>query len=440
MHLSEYRFLVSDVPVHFIMLSLCDCTFHLLCVQAQRARLRTIEGERRLAVGLLSGSTAWADSDSDDDEENGRIKKHSSPPDHSSSSSDPVMRYLRQLQSFRVLLDLDKCVRAGSWLNMSQIVRHAHVSVLLPNLRILNSSVGSSSAFSSGGSDATNSAVDVAQLHSSVTLQQARRDANNNSNNNGRENFFVNNIPVAVAGGKDSSGRRGATGGAAALSRMLIAQLTSMGQHNAGGQVQAIVDVILCAASTTVTSAESLFSTVWLVGSSDSDASWRSSSSEDPGAGTGTRTSKVNRSRRRQERLHYELQVLPSESHPSFSEPVRITVSCDEHILVTVSSIHVYTVRLRYRMQSSESLETDGDIEAPRQLDSDGSVDSTQLEEPLPVLSLRTRIVQHLSFARGIAGSNSGACWFRQIPAGLLSLRPHLESKVCVLSVCQHLS
>ena len=374
----------------------------------------------------------WPDSDSDEDEENGRIKKHASPPDHPSSSSDPVMRYLRQLQSFRVLLDLDKCVRAGSWLNMSQIVRHAHISVLLPNLCILNSSAGSSSVFSSGGNDTTNSAVDVAQLHSSVTLQQARRDANTNCNHNGREFFFVNNIPVAVAGVKDSSGRRGTTGGAAALSRMLIAQLTSMGQHNAGGQVQAIVDVILCAASTTVTSAESLFSTVWLVGSSDSDASWRSSSSEDPVAGTGT--SNDNRNRRCQERLLYELQVLPSESHASFSEPVRITVSCDEHILVTVSSIHVYTVSLRYRMQSSEFLETDGDIEAPRQLDSDGSVDSTQLEEPLPVLNLRTRIVQHLSFARGIVGRNSGAYCFRPIPASLLHLRPHLEPKLCVSS------
>ena len=308
------------------------------------------------------------------------------------------MRYLRQLQSFRVLLDLDKCVRAGSWVNMSQIVRHAHISVLLPQLRILNSSVGSSSAVIAGGTDATASAMDVAQLHSSVTLQQARRDANN-----GMASFVVNNIPVAVGDG--NSGRRGATGGAAALSRMLIAQLTSMGQHNAGGQVQAIVDVVLCAASTTVTSAESLFSTVWLVGS-DSNASSRSSS-EDPG--------NVHRNRGRQERLHYELQVLPRESHSTFLEPVRITVSCDEHILVTVSSIHVYSVNLRYRTQSCESLETDGDIEAPRQLDSDGSMDSTQLEEPLPVLSVRTRIVQHLSFARGIAGSTSGAYWLRDL-------------------------
>lgn len=108
-------------------------------------------------------------------------------------------KYLQQLQQIRSSLDFDKCIRSGSWLNMSEIARYTNMTVQLPNLYILDPILGNhditnkNSVVSSNNTngfdepacdDSMKSALTVqyadttesGQLHASITLQQAQRD------------------------------------------------------------------------------------------------------------------------------------------------------------------------------------------------------------------------------------------------------------------------
>jgi len=301
--------------------------------------MQTIDAERQLALDLV----ATGDVES------------------VGSFGEQRVKYLNQLQGLRDQLDFAKCVYSGSWLSMSQLVHHAHICLDLPDLSIVDSKLVSDAE----------AASDVAQLHSSVTVQQAWRDADRESS------FVVNNNTIV--------------GGALALETALIAELGVLGQNTASDQCKAIVQTILCAAARTVSGAESYFSCMWLAREAQSktpaEAEEQDAYEEDP--------------------LDYSLQLFPSHTAPP--EPVRITLACDEHIRVAVNSVNVYDVCLQYDISANDprrgaNFET-GNAESG--YNEDGS---NQSIDPLTVLILRTRVIQHLYFARGLSSGSSGSC------------------------------